>query len=40
MEKIIKISARNREKLELFIVTLKEVAKDMEVHVKPLLKDK
>tara|TARA_R100000742_G_C4245404_1_gene64422 strand:+ start:365 stop:487 length:123 start_codon:yes stop_codon:yes gene_type:complete len=39
MEKIVKISAQSKEKLALFIATLKEVAKDMKVKVKPMLKD-
>ena len=40
MEKIVKISAKDREKLALFLATLKEVAKDMSVKVKPLPKDR
>jgi len=40
MEKIVKISAQSKEKLALFVATLKEVAKDMQVKVKPVPKDK
>lgn len=40
MEKIVKISAQSKDKLELFVATLKEVAKDMQVKVKPVPKDK
>ena len=40
MEKIVKISAQSKEKLALFVATLKEVSKDMQVKVKPVPKDK
>ena len=36
MEKRIKISTKNNEKLELFLLTLKEVAKDMHIKVEAL----
>lgn len=36
MEKQIKISAQDRRKLELFLLTLKDVAKDMKIKVELL----